>query len=339
MKKLISILFVLVCVQVNAQNVFTKDGVDLGPKSVLVEQCAKGAETAMVDIDGIEVDIEKYCSCVMGEMMPTLTIKEITDHIDAGDLVEFFTTGNNLEIITACATPNMVIHDDYTLSNDSKYSELQKQTAVSECVNLILESPETNTVYSKEQATVYCNCSVEGMYSMGITYGEIQSLDDESQVLFNELIMPCAALALEGNEEMTRATEVFGANKFDEVPIVDLRMGYNVKIGFGDVDRYFMIDSGASDVIINSKLEKVLLEAKEITAENYRGFSEYILADGSTIQCQMLMIDSLKIGNFTVHNVEAAIIPDGSLLLGQSLLKKFTSWKIISEKEVLVLEN
>ncbi|MFT6246103.1 MAG: putative aspartyl protease [Crocinitomicaceae bacterium] len=53
----------------------------------------------------------------------------------------------------------------------------------------------------------------------------------------------------------------------------------------------------------------------------------------------MLNINTLKIGNFTVHNVEAAIVPDCSLLLKQSSLKKFTSWEIISEKEVLVLEN
>jgi hypothetical protein len=53
----------------------------------------------------------------------------------------------------------------------------------------------------------------------------------------------------------------------------------------------------------------------------------------------MLNINTSPIGNFNVHNGEAAIMSGGSLLLGQSLLKKFTSWKIISEKEVVVLEN
>ncbi|MFT6981837.1 MAG: clan AA aspartic protease (TIGR02281 family) [Crocinitomicaceae bacterium] len=341
MKKLISILFVFVCVQLNAQNVFTKDGLDLGPKAAIVEQCIQGGNGAMIDMNGIQIDFEKYCNCAIGELMPTLTSTEIMAHLEEGDLVEFFTTGDNLLIIQACVLPNMEIEDSYTFNDDSKYSELQKSTAIEMCTTLMFEDEETKNMYTESQAAVYCNCAVEGMYSMGITFGEIQSLDDESQVLFNELILPCATLALEGDDsDEFDESYIEGLNTTEEVPIVNAAgNGFNVKIGFGDVERYFMIDSGASEVIINSKLEKKLLDVGEISAGDYYGFSEYTLADGSIINCQNLIIRELKIGNFTVHNVEAAIMPQGSLLLGQSLLKKFTSWKIVSEKEVLILEN
>ena len=56
--------------------------------------------------------------------------------------------------------------------NLDAYSESQKKTAVAECVSLILEDPETNTIYSKKKA-VYCSCALDGMYEMGITFKEI----------------------------------------------------------------------------------------------------------------------------------------------------------------------
>ncbi|NRA12824.1 MAG: retroviral-like aspartic protease family protein [Crocinitomicaceae bacterium] len=268
---------------------------------------------------------------------------ELKEHIDKGDLVEFFTTGDNLTILTTCVEPNMEIDDDYEFKDGEMNSELQKSIAVEMCTKAIMDDPEMDGAYTKEQADIYCNCTIEGLFSIGVTYEELETLDYENQVLFNELVIPCVGLAFAGGDGLDyieTPVEVLGVNKIEDIPIVNLAgNGFNVKIGFGDVERYFTIDSGASDVIIDSKLEKILLDAGEISAQDYGGFTTYSLTDGSTVQCQMLTIRLLTIGNFKVHNVQAAIMPGGSLLLGQSLLMKFTSWKIVSEKEVLVLEN
>ncbi|NRA12823.1 MAG: hypothetical protein HRT57_12775 [Crocinitomicaceae bacterium] len=66
MKKLLSILIVFVCLQLNAQDIITKDGVNLGLKSVIVDQCIEGGKGAMMEVDGIQIDFKKYCSCVIG---------------------------------------------------------------------------------------------------------------------------------------------------------------------------------------------------------------------------------------------------------------------------------
>jgi uncharacterized protein/regulator of sirC expression with transglutaminase-like and TPR domain/predicted aspartyl protease len=100
----------------------------------------------------------------------------------------------------------------------------------------------------------------------------------------------------------------------------------------------FVIDSGASDVSIPADVVMTLLRTGTITDADFLGTQKYRMADGSTVPSQQFVIRSLKVGDRTLNDVTGSIAPvEGSLLLGQSFLRRFTSWSIDNQREALIL--
>jgi predicted aspartyl protease len=100
-----------------------------------------------------------------------------------------------------------------------------------------------------------------------------------------------------------------------------------------------VLDSGAADVSIPADVVLTLMRTGTLSAADFLGNQTYRLADGSTVPSQTFRIKSLKVGDKSVENVTASIAPvEGSLLLGQSFLKRFKSWSIDNQRQVLVLE-
>jgi TPR repeat protein/predicted aspartyl protease len=102
----------------------------------------------------------------------------------------------------------------------------------------------------------------------------------------------------------------------------------------------FMLDSGAADVSIPADVVSTLTRTGTLSAADFLGSHIYRLADGSTVPSQTFRIKSLKLGEKTiVENVTGSISPAaGDPLLGQSFLRRFKSWSIDNQRQVLVLE-
>ena len=72
-----------------------------------------------------------------------------------------------------------------------------------------------------------------------------------------------------------------------------------------------------------------LMSNGTIKKENYLTPALYRVADGRIIEQRRLIIPHLTIGNFTVENVHAAVgVGTVPLLLGKSVLDKFSKWSI-----------
>jgi clan AA aspartic protease (TIGR02281 family) len=107
----------------------------------------------------------------------------------------------------------------------------------------------------------------------------------------------------------------------------------------GVVTLDFAIDSGASDVTVPADVFSTLKRAGTIKDSDVIGQRTYLLADGSKTQSSTFTIRSLKVGNMVIENVRASVASSqGSLLLGQSFLKRFKSWSIDNAKHELLLE-
>jgi clan AA aspartic protease (TIGR02281 family) len=101
----------------------------------------------------------------------------------------------------------------------------------------------------------------------------------------------------------------------------------------------FLVDSGASDVSVPNDVFSTLKRTGTIKETDIVGQRTYVLADGSKTQAISFMIRSLKVGDVTIENVSASVVPlQGSLLLGQSFLKRFKSWSIDNTSQGLLLE-
>jgi predicted aspartyl protease len=107
----------------------------------------------------------------------------------------------------------------------------------------------------------------------------------------------------------------------------------------GAITLDFVVDSGAGDVSIPADVVMTLMRTGTLQEADFLEKRTYVLADGSTVPSQTFRIWSLKVGNKVVENVTGSVAPvKGSLLLGQSFLGRFGSWRVDNNKHVLILE-
>lgn len=100
----------------------------------------------------------------------------------------------------------------------------------------------------------------------------------------------------------------------------------------------FVLDSGATDVTIPADVARTLMRTGTLTQKDLLGEQTSQLADGSFSKSRGVMIRTLKIGDIELQNVEASIGPTaGPLLLGQSVLRRFTSWTIDNSQPALIV--
>jgi tetratricopeptide (TPR) repeat protein len=123
------------------------------------------------------------------------------------------------------------------------------------------------------------------------------------------------------------------------VPMVPEGGTFVVPVRINDqITLKFVIDSGAADVSVPADVVMTLLRTGTIAESDFLGTQKYRMADGSTVPSQQFVIRSLKVGDRTLENVTGSIAPvDGSLLLGQSFLRRFKSWSIDNQREALIL--
>jgi clan AA aspartic protease (TIGR02281 family) len=101
----------------------------------------------------------------------------------------------------------------------------------------------------------------------------------------------------------------------------------------------FILDTGASDVLIPDEVARQLEQAGKLDRGDFIGTRTYVLADGSKVPSRRILLRQLTVGDVTVSNVTANIGRPGSPpLLGQSFLSKFASWTLDNERNILVLK-
>jgi clan AA aspartic protease (TIGR02281 family) len=100
----------------------------------------------------------------------------------------------------------------------------------------------------------------------------------------------------------------------------------------------FVVDSGASVVVLPSDLVETLTKSGAIAASDMLGRDVYVTADGRKHKGTRLMLRQLDAGGHTVTNVIASVAPaHAEPLLGLSFLTKFKSWTLDNRRHVLIV--
>jgi predicted aspartyl protease len=82
-----------------------------------------------------------------------------------------------------------------------------------------------------------------------------------------------------------------------------------------------------------------LIRAGTIKSADFTGTQKYQLADGSVVQSRTFRINSLKVGDIVIQNVDASVADvSGDLLLGQGFLARFKSWSVDNLTHSLILQ-
>ncbi len=108
----------------------------------------------------------------------------------------------------------------------------------------------------------------------------------------------------------------------------------------GAITLPFILDSGASEVVIPVDVVLTLVRAGTIRESDFLPGKTYTLADGSELKSPRFIIRELELGGTKILNVPGSVAPPaGDLLLGQSLLERLDSWALDNRRHVLVLNE
>lgn len=324
------------------QLVKSKDGVPLGERKEFIEACTKGAEDELMNVNGLEIKAYKYCSCVCDNLIPTINYKVLEKAIEQSKLQELFLSDENIKIIMQCIDGNYKIKGDYQFGQ-SNNKELQIKLGIKSCVDEIMKDDEIREVWTKELAEEYCDCAINKLFDAGYTYKEISQIEDENSAAFNEIAVPCVSQVLKVDIQSESLNDynikdIEGGNYRCQVPLTDyFGKGFKVKIIIAGVSRYYLLDTGASDFMIDKETEKELLSKNALKKENYLNKKEYTLANNQTVKGQLVKVDNIVIGDYTLENVVISVVEEGSLLCGLSFFDKFKDWEIDEQNKVLIL--
>jgi len=125
----------------------------------------------------------------------------------------------------------------------------------------------------------------------------------------------------------------------EEIPLRNNGGVYVVPVRInGAITLDFIVDSGASDVLIPADVAITLARTGTIAQDDFIGHQEYQLANGSTLKSERFILRELKVGSRVLSNVVASIgSVEAGPLLGQSFLARFGSWSIDNDRHLLAL--
>jgi predicted aspartyl protease len=106
------------------------------------------------------------------------------------------------------------------------------------------------------------------------------------------------------------------------------------------VNAQFVIDSGASVVVVPENLVTALRRAGKLSDADFTGTQMAKLANGAVVPSKTFVLRSLSLNGRMLQNISAAVSPANSPpLLGQSFLTRFNSWIIDNERQMLLLRE
>jgi predicted aspartyl protease len=96
-----------------------------------------------------------------------------------------------------------------------------------------------------------------------------------------------------------------------------------------------LLDTGAMMIQINPALAAKIVMEKQ---GSYGRWANFTMADGRSVKQQVLNIESVRIGNHTLHNVEASV-SEGTLLMAFPVLNAIGPFKIDTRNRELVFDS
>ena len=342
MKKLLLILISMPMI-ISAQSVYTKDNMLVGDRQEFINTCVKSGNK-VISVNGMDIEMKAYCSCACDKLIPELYSWEMIDAYENNAIVDLFTKDKNLKILLDCANSHIHIHDNFKFGQKSfeEYTDSEISIAVKSCVFETESDPELTNLFTFNQRQSYCRCAVEKLIKQGFTFGQLKMIEDENSEVFNEITLPCVENILVESEKNKGfineyiSEDIFGDKYMSEIKLSNyLGAGYKIKINIDGVVKYFLFDTGATDLIINGEMERELIFNRSITKDDYIGEQKFVLADNSEVSSRVIRLNNIKIGDYIVDNVIVSVIDDGSLLCGLGLLDKFRKWDFIKASEIL----
>jgi len=298
---------------------FTKDGYDLGSRKKFIHKAKGGIDD--LEVSGIKINASKVWECITYKKIPTLNSDELF-RIVKKDIARLFPKDEKeIDELMSCVGDGFSIGESYVDLCKERY---------------------LNADFSEEESRRYCECEYEKLKEKVINYKAFKKyyseIGDEHKDSYNEVILPCRNLVEKNNSNNSYVPgDIEGFSDESIIKLTPSGTTFKIKLVIDGVSRYFIFDSGASELIINSDLEKELLDKKLITKSDYIASKSFSIADGSIVNAKGVVLDNIVIGGYKVNNVTAYITDEGGMLCGMGLMNKFKNWEFDKEQSMLTI--
>ncbi len=363
----VSILFFALTGSLSAQEgdtLYFKDGKTMEGKKAMVKACAAVFKSELGEYN-VSMNGQGMCTCLFEGLASKMTYSEFMKNITNSDFIEGISKDEKSpyrKMMLGCIISNMGSSGDDEAPKKSdkgksdndliakpktteKKDEDLTQIMVEACESMMATKSEGKDLGIDPHK--FCTCAMEKLVAKGFkNLDKLSDLRDPNSPFFNETIVPCMNEAMGTPADKTTVTkinaaDIIGKNAKEEIPITKLGKISRVKVKIGTLEKIFIIDSGASDVLISSDFERDLIFDGAISKKDYVGDKEYTIANGETIMARVYKVNGLKIGGYTINNVTVGAMDknDISFLLGKTVLDKFSHWSINNETSKLILER
>jgi predicted aspartyl protease len=323
-----------------SQKVYTKDGVFIGEQQEFIDACVESSQNRFVEFAGQTVGMEAYCYCAVSKIFANITSKELFAANSEEKMVNMMMEEPHFSLLIDCLKEHVTYDENLDLSYLQE-DELIYEVALKSCVHEIASNEETKEIWNAKTAKVYCDCALTGLLNKGLKYKDLLQLEDIDGTLFNEVILPCANASLEMEDvedDFLMNANIVGK---DEQCILQLTKSidetFKVKLNIGGIEKYFLLDTGASMLTFNESLLQELLQAGVLNDYDVIGTHPFQLANNEIIMAELISIPSIQFGCYQVEDAVAAILPNGSLICGVGFLDLFDNWSIDRKQKQLIL--
>lgn len=115
---------------------------------------------------------------------------------------------------------------------------------------------------------------------------------------------------------------------------------YEIPTEINGVPMHFIFDTGAGLISISETEIELLTKQGKFSDDDIAGKGSFIDANGDITEGTIVILKTVKIGDRTLTNVEAAVVHNlqAPLLMGQSALEQFGKISIDYKKEEITFE-
>jgi clan AA aspartic protease (TIGR02281 family) len=250
-----------------------------------------------------------------------------------------------LQAMTDCMAAELNAHPEVKLSSADQQSLPRMRSAISETLGLLLDmfrAPGLSVGWVHERLQVLIAAApsmarflaTEQIARLRATLRDLAARIRD-KALRGELAGLAGALAAPPPPVMPAEAAKGGA----EIALEGDGRAYWVPVRVnGAATVKFLVDSGASVVVLPSDLVETLTKSGAIAPSDLLGKDTYVTADGRRHKGTQLMLRELDVGGHRVANVIASVAPaKADPLLGQTFLAKFKSWTLDNRRHVLVI--
>lgn len=310
----------------------TKEGRKLMNKGFLITQCLKAMGKDRADKAALAI-----CECQVNKIDGRFTNKQIREHtygfrIDLDKLIKKDPQLNNE--IEDCYSASGVT---FLLQATNTPSDFLKA-----CMKNMLRT--TNKKYDSSVLNRFCHCQMEIVKSRKMNDSAFITFSDPNSLSFYELLYKCGDPffnkdSVSKNWSTSSYLDIIGPET-DTMSVLNFHGMTFIKARIGNELKIWLLDTGASDLLITAEMEQQLRIEKVIDDSQFLGIAEYEMANGTIEVCRKYRVNQLQIGKFTLNNLIVAVTHNGRrIILGKTVLNKFSTWVLNNQNNTIILRK